>query len=586
MKAPWPGIFKRLRFVHSATACFSHLEFPIIGNHSGVVFQRLELERAKPMIARNEDLFALCLLTALLAGCATVQREPAKNAKPNIVVILADDMGFSDAGCYGGEIATPNIDSLAAGGLRFTDFHNTARCWPSRACILTGYYAQQVNRDNFPGEKNGGANGVRPAWAKLLPEMLKPLGYRSYHSGKWHVDGKVLDGGFDHSYSINDHDRHFNPKSHTLDDKPLPPVEPGSGYFSATATAQHAIDMLQEHEREHAKSPFFLYLAFITPHFPLHAPGGDIALYKDRYTAGWDVIRNERFARIKKMNLLDCVLPPMQPDVWPPYNLSEEKLHEEIGPGECGRAVPWESLTPAQKAFQPVKMSIHAAMIHRMDAEIGRVVAQLKEMNALDNTIILFLSDNGASAEEIIRGDKHDKTLPPGSAGTFLSIGPGWASAANTPFRLHKSWVHEGGISTPLIVQWPRGIAARGEFRRNPGHLVDLAPTILELAGGSMPESFKGKSVPVPPGKSLVPVFQKDGTVSHEYFWWCHDGNRAIRVGDWKLVADHKKEWELYNVAKDRSETHDLAASDPDKVRELKEAWEKHAADFHRDAAN
>lgn len=530
---------------------------------------------------------ALRLVSALsiplLAGCATVPR--ASSAKPNVVIILADDMGWSDAGCYGGEIATPSLDALAAGGLRFTQFYNTARCWPSRASILTGYYAQQVRRDAMPGLKGGG-QGRRPAWAKLLPELLKPLGYRSYHAGKWHVDGKVLDGGFDRSYSIEDHDRHFNPKRHTLDDQPLPPVEPGDGYYSSTDIAQHAITMLREHAKGQAQHPFFLYLAFIAPHFPLHAPAGDIALYQNRYKSGWDVLRSERHTRIAKMGLLDCALPPLQTDVWPSWNWSEAKLQEAIGPGECGRAVPWAELTPAQKAFQPDKMAIHAAMIHRMDAEIGRVVAQLGAMDALENTVIFFLSDNGASGEEIIRGDLHDKAAAPGAAGSYLSIGPGWSSAANTPFRLHKSWVHEGGIATPLIVHWPAGIAARGEIRRNPGHLIDLSPTILELARGAMPTGHDGAPVPAHPGRSLVPAFAKDGTVSHDALWWCHEGNRAIRVGDWKLVADHQKPWELYDMARDRSETRDLAAAHPEKVRELEAQWQRRADAFRADAAD
>jgi arylsulfatase A-like enzyme len=523
--------------------------------------------------------FLVLLEAALIAGltsdCATL--VPA--AKPNFVVIVADDMGFSDAGCYGGEIQTPNLDSLAKNGLRFTQFYNTARCWSSRACLLTGYYAQQVRRDALPG-LGGGVDGKRPAWATLLAAMLRPAGYRSYHSGKWHVDGAVLAGGFDHSYYINDYNRYFNPKEHYLDDVPLPPVKPGSGYYSATAIAQHAIDMLAGHQAEHRGQPFFLYLAFLSPHFPLHALPEDMALYKDRYRAGWDVLRQERFDRMKEMGLINCSLSKLDSDVVPSWNLPEQELREKIGPGEAGHAVPWDSLTEEQKEFQPIKMTLHAAMIHRMDIEIGRVIGQLKNMGVLDNTVIFFLSDNGASAEQIIRGDGHDRDAAAGSAGTFLCIGPGWSSAANTPFRLHKSWVHEGGISTPLIVQWPKGISARGELRGNPGHLIDLAPTILDLAGAKWPETVNGHPVPPPPGKSLVPVFSRDGSVEHDYFWWFHDGNRAIRMGDWKLVADHKKPFELYDMRTDRSESHDLAADHPDIVRELEQAWTRHTEEF------
>jgi arylsulfatase len=499
--------------------------------------------------------------------------------KPNIVVIVADDMGFSDAGCYGGEIQTPNLDRMADNGLRFTRFYNTARCWSSRASLLTGYYAQQVRRDELPGV-GGGMNGKRPVWATLLPALLRPAGYRSYHSGKWHVDGPVLAGGFDHSYCVNDFDRYFNPKDHTLDDQPLPAVPPGTGYYNTTAIAQHAIDMLAEHQAGHRGQPFFLYLAFLSPHYPLQALPADIALYQDRYRNGWDALRRERYDRQKKLGIIDCSLSPLDPGIIPHWNLPEAQLRERIGPGEAGHAVPWDSLTEEQKEFQPRKMSLHAAMIHRMDLEIGRVVEQLKKMGVLDNTVIFFVSDNGASAEQIIRGDGHDRSLPPGSAGTFLSIGPGWSSAANTPFRLHKSWVHEGGISTPLIVQWPKGISAHGELRQNPGHLIDLAPTILDLAGAKWPETVNGVSVPLPPGKSLVPVFTQDGTVAHDYFWWFHDGNRAIRIGDWKLVADHQKPFELYDLRTDRCESHNLAAEYPAKVTELERAWTRHMEEF------
>ncbi|MBI4323681.1 MAG: arylsulfatase [Chloroflexi bacterium] len=503
----------------------------------------------------------------------------AAPARPNILLIVADDMGFSDAACYGGEVQTPNLNRLAENGLRFTQFYNTARCWPSRACILTGYYAQSVRRDQLPGVAGGG-QGVRPKWARLLPQYLKPLGYRSYHSGKWHVDGPRLAGGFDRSYSLEDHDRYFAPRNHFEDDAKLPPVQPGSGFYTTSFIAGHAIKCLQEHAVQYAGQPFFQYLAFTSPHFPLHALPQDVAIYQDRYQTGWDVIRQERYARMKKPGLINCTLSKLDADTVPSWNLSEEKLREQIGPGEVGRAVPWIELTAEQKQFQTTKMALHAAMIHRMDLEIGRVLDQINAMGAFENTVIFFMSDNGASAEQIIRGELHDRAAPPGSARTFLSLGPGWSGAANTPFRLHKSWVHEGGISTPLIVHWPAGIKARGELRQNPGHLIDLVPTILELAGGQRPKTPEGEAIPPLPGKSLVPAFMKDGSVTREYLWWFHDGNRAIRVGDWKLVADHEAPWELYDLVQDRSESSNLAAKHPGKVRELEQAWAKHAEEF------
>ena len=495
--------------------------------------------------------------------------------KPNIVLIVADDMGYSDAGCCGGEIATPNLDKLALGGLRFTQFYNTARCWPSRGALMTGYYAQQIRRDEIAGVPGAGFEGIRPKWARLVPEMLQPLGYRTYHSGKWHIDGTQLENGFDHSYCIEDHNRHFNPSEHREDDVPLPPVERGSGYYSATAIADHAIKYLKDHAVNHADKPFFTYLCFTSPHFPLQAPAEDIARYRDKYRVGWDVVREARYERMKKLGIVNCALSALECEIGPPfYSLN---AFQKLGPGEARFPLPWCKLTNVQREFQATKMSIHAAMIDRMDREIGRVLDQLRMMNALDNTLILFLSDNGASAEIMIRGDGHDPSAAPGSAGSYLCLGPGWSSTANTPLRRHKVWVHEGGISTPLIAYWPQGIAARGEFRNNPAHLIDIVPTILELAGGKWPEN-----TPPPPGKSLVSVFAKDGTVSHDYFWWLHENNRAIRVGDWKLVSAAKQggDWELYNLKTDRSETKNFAAEYPNKVKELAQIWQQHNDEF------
>ena len=497
-----------------------------------------------------------------LAGLFT---SPAgAQTRPNVVIILADDMGFSDASCYGGEINTPNLDALAKNGLRFTQFYNTARCWPSRGALLTGYYAQSIRRDAVPGVKSGNP-GQRPNWAQLLPEMLKANGYRAYHSGKWHVDGKPLNNGFDHSYALNDHDRYFAPDAHTEDDKPLPAIKAGTGYYSTTYIADHAIKCLKEHAGQHAKDPFFTFIAFTSPHFPIQAPPEDIAKYKDRYIKGWDALREERFARMQTLGLGVSNLSAIEREVGPPYAFPA--AIKALGPGEVNRPLPWNELTEAQRDFQSKKMPIHAAMVDRMDQEIGKVVAQLKAMNAYENTIILFLSDNGASAEMMVRGDGHDLNAPMGSNGTFLSIGPGWSSLANTPFRRHKTWVHEGGISTPLIVQWPAGIKANNDLRHTPGHIVDIVPTILEVTGS------KQITAPELHGKSLVPLFTKDGTVKHDSIWWLHEENRALRIGDWKIVAAKGGPWELYNLSTDRAESKNLADEQPAKVKEMVANW-------------
>jgi len=542
---------------------------------SKTAFPRRAWERAKQLILS----ITFLLFTSPLALRAAESLSP----EPNILLIVADDMGFSDAGCYGGEIATPNLDSLAKNGLRFTQFYNTARCWPSRAAILTGYYAQQVRRDTVPGIKSGG-QGARPAWARLLPEMLKPHDYRCYHSGKWHVDGKPMQNGFDHSYSLNDHDRHFSPRSHTEDDKPLPAVDARSGYYSSTAIADHAIKCLKEHAEKYPQRPFLEFLAFTAPHFPLQAPPEDIATYRKKYLDGWDAMRLGRWQRLQEVKIGGTSLAAIERDLGPPYAFPEAM--KKLGPNEINRPLPWKDLTDAQREFQANKMAVHAAMVARMDREIGRVLEQLRAMKQFENTLIFFLSDNGASAEIMVRGDGHDPHAECGTGATFLSIGPGWSSLANTPFRRHKTWVHEGGISTPFIVHWPKGFEARGELRHAPGHVIDIVPTILEAIGGKRFELWEGKPVPAPPGKSLLPLFAKEGTVAHESIWWLHEGNRALRAGDWKIVAAGKESpWELYDLSSDRSESKNLANQMPDKVQQMAETWTKQLEEFSTLAA-
>lgn len=516
---------------------------------------------------------ATCLLFVLLMNVA----QGAGSSRPNILLIVADDMGFSDAGCYGGEIATPNLDALAKKGIRFAQFYNTGRCWPSRASILTGFYPQQVRRDFVEGISSG-SNGVRPVWAKLLPEMLSPLGYRSYHSGKWHVDGKPLENGFIHSYSLNDHDRFFAPKLHTEDDQPLPPVQPDSGYYATTAIADYAIKWLKDHAKNHAGEPFFEFLAFTSPHFPVQAIPADIKRFANRYRDGWDRMREDRWKRMQLKGLGGERLSAVEREVGPPY--ANPAAITKLGPNELNRPLPWAELSLAQQKYQSQKMEIHAAMVYRMDREIGRVLAQIRSMGALENTLVIFLSDNGASAEIMVRGDGHDPEAVCGTGATFLSIGPGWASLANTPFRRHKTWVHEGGISTPCIMSWPRGIASRGEVRQTPGHVIDLVPTILDVVGAQFPKEWNSRLVPIPPGISLVPVLDRDQTNDRDSIWWMHDGNRALRVGPWKIVASGKDSpWELYDLTRDRSESVDLASRKPDKVRELSERWLRQTAE-------
>ena len=313
---------------------------------------------------------------------------------------------------------TPNLDRLAAGGVRFTQGYSTARCGPSRSCLLTGYYAQQTASDIM-------TRGNVPNYTRFIPDYLKPLGYRTYHSGKWHMRFTTGAGGvgFDHSYTMLDEDRYFTQNRHELDGEPLP--KPGEGYYSTTAIADYAVRFLKEHAREHGRDPFFLYMAPHSPHFPLQAPAEDIEKYRDRFAEGWDAARERKLARMQRMGLVNCGLAPLEPAMWTRWNTPDAEFFAKTGAGEVSRAVAWSSLTAEQKAFQRTKMAIHAAMITRMDLEIGKVVRQVEAMGAVRDTVILFLSDNGASSEQLIRGDGHDRAAPRRLGADFLGIGAG-----------------------------------------------------------------------------------------------------------------------------------------------------------------
>ncbi|MDP6445878.1 MAG: sulfatase-like hydrolase/transferase [Pirellulaceae bacterium] len=560
--------------------------------------------------SRRTRILVASLLAPLWWAAAAPTGAIAKDGPPNVLLIMADDLGFSDLGCYGGEIETPNLNQLAADGLRFTQFYNTARCWPTRGALLTGYYAQQIRRDQVPGVPSGG-RGVRPAWAPLLPAMLKPYGYRSYHSGKWHLDGKPLATGFDRSYYLRDQGRFFYPQVHHEDDRPLPPVsrvadfdkladsplrpylheelrdETDSGYYATTAIADHAVRCLQDHADKHSDRPFFHYLAFTAPHFPLHALPSDIARYRERYEEGWDRVRRRRWRRIREMQIVAGELSEPESEIGPPYHFPDALA--KLGSGEVNRPLPWSELTDEQRRFQADKMAIHAAMIDRMDQEIGRVLDQLKEMGAFDNTLIFFLSDNGASAEIMVRTDGHDRKAPRGSGPSYLCLGPGWSTCSNTPFRRHKTWVHEGGCATPLIAHWPAGIEDRGKLRRNVGHVVDIVPTVIDIVREKSDPDDKPIPVDPPrPGRSLSSVLNNDLSAPRESLWWLHEGNRAIRVGDWKLVAGDTEEWQLFDLSRDRAETNDLAKEHPERAKSLATRWtaehEKYVALAKRDA--
>ena len=509
-------------------------------------------------------------------------KESTARERPNFIFILADDLGYSDLGCYGSEIETPNLDALASNGLRFTQFYNTGRCWPTRASLMTGYYPHQIHRDRLPNHP-GGTRGKRQKWARLLPDFLKPHGYRNYHSGKWHIDGKCLAAGFDRSFHVRNDGNFFTVKGNFIDDKPVKVPEDESDYYTTTATVDHAIDCLKDHAENHSDQPFFHYVAFIAPHFPLHAKQEDIEKYADKYHDGWEKMREARHARQLEMGILETKLSDLEPEVGPPYHFPEAL--EKLGSGEVNRPLHWHDLTDEQRSFQATKMAIHAAMIDRMDVEIGKLIEQLKAMGEFENTVIFFASDNGASAEIMVRHGGHDPKALPGSEATYLCLGPGFSSACNTPFRRHKTWVHEGGISTPLVVHWPKGITSKNELRKTPAHVIDIAPTILELAGVEKPAVWQGEPIPESPGKSLVPAIEQDASLERDQIWWLHENNRAIRVGDFKLVSAKGDPWALYDLSKDRAESTNLVTSMKEKAKALENRWQQQMKAFSRLAA-
>jgi arylsulfatase A-like enzyme len=521
-------------------------------------------------------------VTLILNGCSGRQPSAGKPfpVKPNLVFILADDMGYSDLGCYGAEIIqTPNLDRLARNGLRFTQFYNTGRCWPTRTSLLSGYYPHQVLSDPIEGidYQEGEYQPVNSTW---LPALLKRQGYRCYHSGKWHIFRRIpqhremtfKEVGFDRSYRTQD-GRHLRPRVLMEDGDTIPLPETGSGYEASTAIVDHAITYLDEHAKNHSEEPFFSYIAFIAPHFPLQAPQEDIDLYRTKFLMGWNELRSLREANRQELGFRSDPVAPFEPERFAPWNLTQQELITQIDSAEVARAIPWSSLTASQKEFQAQKMAIHAAMVSRMDREIGRFLERLESLGYFENTIIFFCSDNGASTEMMNRADKHTPGSAAGSADSYLCLGPGWSTAANTPFRLHKTWVHEGGIATPLILHWPAKITDKGGFRQMPAHIIDIAPTLMELAGGQ-PNDLNGRYEA--PGISLVPYLKEDIITTRPPLFFHHERKNAIRDGNWKAVTiEAKGAWELYDLSFDRGETMDLSSVEGKRLEKLVSQWER-----------
>jgi len=538
-------------------------------------------------------------LLGLLLGVLTAPAPP----RPNILIILADDLGYSDLGCYGGEIETPNLDALAANGLRFTQFYNTSRCCPTRASLLTGLYPHQAGLGHMMVDR--GHEGYRSNLSRncvTMAEVLGVAGYRTYMCGKWHVtnrDGPNDDNsnwpvqrGFEKFYgTIRGYGSFYDPSSLCRQNKFITPendpeYQPKEFYYT-DALSDNAVRYLRQHQEETPDKPFFLYLAYTAAHWPMQALEKDIAKYRGKYDNGYLPIQQARLERLKRLGLL--------PDQWHPAALAGD----------------WDKV--ARKKWETRCMEVYAAMIDNMDQGIGRVVAELKRSGRLDNTVILYLQDNGACAEDMgrrppgaapqtdlkpmgrdelqqrirlpmqTRDGRPIRSGPgvlPGPPDTYLAYGRNWANVSNTPFREYKHWVHEGGISTPLIVHWPRGLDEnrRGKFESQPGHLVDLMATCVALAEAKYPTKFQGNTIKPMEGVSLMPAFAGKPVQRKEPIFWEHESNRAVRDGKWKLVAKEDQPWELYDMEKDRTEMNDLAAKEPEKVKAFAAKWDVWAA--------
>ena len=491
-------------------------------------------------------LLLLGLLPASLSCAGPATGEGAE--RPNIVLIMADDMGWSDLGCYGGEIATPNLDRLAAGGLRFSQFYNNAKCAPTRASLLTGLYSQQVGVHVTPARMQG---------CVTIAEALSAAGYRTLMSGKWHAEELPTQRGFDRYFGLADGCcNYFNPGQRRPGE-----LEPGRkrpvrrwaidgqvylpyntpedpDFYTTDAFTDRALEYLDQYGRE--PEPFFLYLAYTAPHYPLHAWPEDIARHRGRYLAGWDAVRQERCRRAVELGLVDGRWTPAPRD-------------EEVPPwDEVEDRDPWD-----------LRMAVYAAMIESMDRNIGRLLARLREIGAEENTLVLFLSDNGGCAERL----HLTPDAPPGPMESYHTVDAPWANASNAPFRKYKSWNHEGGIATPMIASWPAVIERGGGIVHDPGHVIDLLPTCLELAGASYPRTFDGAPIPPCEGLSLAPLLRGRPRRGHDALFWQFRGFGAVRQGRWKLVGGES--WELYDLVLDRTEQNDLAGSQPERVREL-----------------
>ncbi|MEZ6132775.1 MAG: arylsulfatase [Planctomycetaceae bacterium] len=558
--------------------------------------------RASFLLKRITATFVRALLTCLVVTPVTEAAPDNTSDRPNIVVILSDDMGYSDIGCYGGEIETPVLNGLAENGLRFTQFYNTARCCPTRASLLSGLYPHQAGVGHMMEDSGyDGYRGELNRQCLTMAEVLKTAGYGTYMTGKWHVTKQVKpDGskdnwprqrGFDRFYgTIHGAGSFFDPNSLTRDNVQVSPLndpeyQPDTYYYT-DAISDQAARFVKEHEAAHQNQPLFLYVAYTAAHWPMHALPEDIAKYKGKYDAGYATVRKSRLKRMQELGVVSADTPlSAQAEDWNQVQNRE-----------------WEARC----------MEVYAAMVDRMDQGIGRILDSLRQTGRYDNTLVLFMQDNGGCAEGLGRkakeGQEHRPDKPqaamtreelqfdmipkktrdgwpvlqgpgvlPGSADTYIAYGRGWANVSNTPFREYKHWVHEGGISTPLIAHWPAEIRRTGQLEHQPGHLIDIMATCVDVSQATYPQQYNGQQIKPLEGLSLRPAFEGQ-PLNRDAIYWEHEGNRAIRVGDWKLVAKGAKgPWELYNIRVDRAEQTNLAEREPERVETLAAKWQQYA---------
>lgn len=548
-------------------------------------------------------LFITVVFISLLFGWSKVI---AQTKKPNVIVILTDDMGYSDIGCFGSEIRTPNIDRLAANGLRFTSFYNTARCSPTRASLLTGLYPHQASMGHLSTE-NYSEEGYMDDLSKnavTMAEVFKKAGYATYMTGKWHIAKDMkptgdksnwpLQRGFQRYFgTLNGSGSYYDPGT-LISNNTF--IAPHKDFYYTRAISDTTIKFIQEHPKEQS---FFFYVAYTAAHWPLHAPENDVKKYKGVYDKGWDEMRQQRFNKLKKLGIISDK-----------YVLTDRGLD-----------VPEWKDEPL-KEWQVKRMEVYAAMVDIMDEGIGKIISALEKKGELENTIIFYMHDNGGCAEPVetdklavplteiqkilkptpqnavFLGKKPEYTrdgkfvqsgrgVIPGDANSWSTYGEEWANVSNTPFRSYKQYTHEGGIASPLIVHWPKGISAKGQLRTQPSHLIDIMATCLAITGAEYPKQYNGYEIQAMEGRSLVPAFTTDKPIERDFIFWEHSANRAIRMNDWKLVsktgkqktfgeADENK-WELYDLKNDPTERVNLATKYPEKTKEMVQKWEKEA---------